>query len=261
MLRALYTSSTGMLAQQLNVDNIAHNIANVNTTGYKKSRIEFQDLIYQTLRRPAVADKTSQPSGLWVGLGVKPSATQSVFSQGNLNPTDNPLDVAIQGCAFFQVKSSSKDEYLYTRDGSFKLDSKGNLVTTDGYLVDGVGTIDPEAYDITIAPDGTVTYKKSGDDKPSEAGKIKLAKFTNPAGLEKVGKNMYRHTASSGEAQEWKPDDDPSVSLQAGYLEASNVQIVEEMVNLITAQRAYEINSKVVQSSDEMLGIASNLRR
>ncbi|HOV43112.1 MAG TPA: flagellar hook-basal body complex protein, partial [Syntrophothermus lipocalidus] len=140
MLRALYTSSTGMFAQQLNIDNIAHNIANVNTTGYKKSRVEFQDLIYQMLRRPVANDTTVQPSGLWVGLGVKPSATQTIFSQGNLTPTDNPLDVAIQGQAFFRVQSPTNEEYLYTRDGSFKLDSEGNLVTTDGYYVVGVDT-------------------------------------------------------------------------------------------------------------------------
>ncbi|ADI01506.1 flagellar basal-body rod protein FlgG [Syntrophothermus lipocalidus] len=261
MLRALYTSSTGMFAQQLNIDNIAHNIANVNTTGYKKSRVEFQDLIYQMLRRPVANDTTVQPSGLWVGLGVKPSATQTIFSQGNLTPTDNPLDVAIQGQAFFRVQSPTNEEYLYTRDGSFKLDSEGNLVTTDGYYVVGVDTIDPEGYDVTIAPDGTVTYKMPGQDEPVEAGQVELAKFTNPAGLEKIGGNLYRPTASSGEAIDWDPEADTTVSLHAGYLEAANIQIVEEMVNLITAQRAYEINSKVIQSADEMLGMAANLRR
>ncbi len=261
VLRALYTSSTGMYAQQLNVDNIAHNIANVNTTGYKKSRVEFQDLIYQMIRQPVVNDTTVQPSGLWVGLGVKPSATQVIFSQGNLIPTDNPLDVAIQGQAFFRVQSPTNEEYLYTRDGSFKLDAEGNLVTTDGYYVVGVDTIDPEGYDITIAPDGTVTYKIPGQDEPVEAGQIELAKFMNPAGLEKTGGNLYRPTASSGEAVDWDPEADTTVSLQTGYLEAANVQIVEEMVNLIAAQRAYEINSKVIQSADEMLGMAANLRR
>lgn len=261
MLRALYTSSTGMYAQQLNIDNIAHNIANVNTTGYKKSRIEFQDLLYEVLRRPAASNETNQPTGLWVGLGVKPSATQTVFAQGNLTPTDNPLDVAIQGQAFFRVQPPAGDDYVYTRDGAFKLDAEGNLVTTDGYYVVGVDAIDPEGYDVTIAADGTVTYKMPGQDEPVEAGQIELAKFVNPAGLEKIGNNLYRPTASSGEAQDWDPEADSTVSLQAGYLEASNIQIVEEMVNLITAQRAYEINSKVIQSSDEMLATATNLRR
>lgn len=261
MLRALYTSSTGMYAQQLNVDNIAHNIANVNTTGYKKSRVEFQDLVYQMLRRPAATEVSNQPAGLWVGLGVKPSATQTMFSQGNLIPTDNPLDVAIQGQAFFRVQAPNGEDYLYTRDGSFKLDSEGNLVTTDGYYVVGVDAIDPQGYDISIAPNGVVTYKMPGENEPVEAGQIQLAKFANPAGLEKIGNNLYQPTSSSGEAQDWDPEGDSTVSLHSGYLEASNIQIVEEMVNLITAQRAYEINSKVIQSSDEMLGIASNLRR
>lgn len=261
MLRALYTSSTGMYAQQLNIDNIAHNIANVNTIGYKKSRIEFQDLLYQTLRRPAATEDTNPPTGLWVGLGVKPGATQTIFSQGNLIPTDNPLDVAIQGQAFFRIELPNEEDYAYTRDGAFKLDAEGNLVTSDGYYVVGVDPIDAEAYDINIAPDGTVTYNVPGEMEPVEAGQIELAKFVNPAGLDKGGKNLYRPTVSSGEALDWDTEDDSTVSLHSGYLETSNMQIVEEMVNLITAQRAYEINSKVIQSSDEMLATATNLRR
>jgi flagellar basal-body rod protein FlgG len=261
VLRALYTSSTGMYAQQLNVDNIAHNISNVNTTGYKKSRIEFQDLLYQNLHRPVVNEDMNQPAGLWVGLGVKPAATQTIFSQGNLIPTDNPLDVAIEGPAFFRVLDANGDDYLYTRDGSLKTDSEGYLVTSDGYYLEGPDAIEPEAYEVTVGTDGTVTYMIPGEEEALEAGQLELARFVNPAGLEKVGRNLYRPTPSSGEAEDWDPDDDTTVSLHSGYLETSNIQIVEEMVNLITAQRAYEINSKVIQSSDEMLSTATNLRR
>lgn len=261
MLRALYTSSTGMYAQQLNMDTIAHNIANVNTAGFKKSRLEFQDLLYQTMARPTTGATGAQPVGIAIGLGVRPSATQTIYTQGNLTPTGNPLDVAIQGAAFFKVTAPGGEEAFYTRDGSFKLDSEGNLVTTDGYQVAGASAIDPQATDISIAPDGTITFLAPGESEASEGGRIELVKFANPAALERVGKNLYRATAASGEEQAWDPESDGSVSLQGGYLETSNIQIVEEMVNLITVQRAYEINSKVIQSSDEMLATAANLRR
>lgn len=261
MLRALYTSSTGMYGQQLNVDTIAHNIANVNTPGFKKSRVEFQDLIYQTLSRPVVSEETNQPAGLQVGLGTKPTVIQTLFFQGNLIPTNNPLDVAIVGDAFFKIEVPGHDEPLYTKNGAFMLDAEGNLVNSDGYRVVGVDTLDPAAYDIKIAPDGTVSYKIPGQTESSEAGKIELAKFINPAGLQKIGQNLFMPTENSGEPQDWDSENDSTVSLQSGYLEAANVQIVEEMVNLITAQRAYEFNSKVIQSADDMLGMAANLKR
>ncbi|QGT99702.1 Flagellar basal-body rod protein FlgG [Candidatus Syntrophocurvum alkaliphilum] len=261
MMRALYTASTGMHAQQLNVDTLAHNMSNVNTTAYKKQRVEFQDLLYQTIRRPAAGFDVNEPVGLDVGLGVKPAATHTLFTQGNFQATDNPLDIAINGNAFFQVEVPGYDEPLYTRDGALKIDAEGQLVTSAGHYLLGVDFIEEEAYDITIESDGTVSYMIPDDDQPIEAGQIELAKFINPSGLDKLGENLYQETINSGEAILWDPLDDSTVSLQSGYLEASNVQIVEEMVNMITAQRAYEINSKVIQSSDEMLQTASNLRR
>lgn len=261
MLRALYTSATGMFGQQLNVDNIAHNISNVNTNGYKKSRVEFQDLLYQTIQRPVSTFETNKPVGLQIGLGTKAAAIQTMFSQGNLTPTNNPLDVAISGDAFFKIQVPGYDDPLYTRNGSFMVDSEGNLVNTDGYKVVGVDTIDTAATNIKIGKDGTVTYNLAGEAEVQEAGTIELAKFINPAGLEKLGESLYKASENSGEPQDWDPESDSTVSLQSSYLETSNVQIVEEMVNLISAQRAYEFNSKVVQSSDDMLGIAANLKR
>ena len=261
MMRSLYTASTGMLAQQLNVDSLAHNMSNVNTVGYKRQRVEFQDLIYQAIRRPIVNEEINQPTGLDIGLGVKPAVTYTIFSQGNLQDTQNPLDVAINGQAFFNIEVPGEDAPLYTRDGAIKIDAEGRLVTSDGYYYIGVDSIEPEAYEITIEKDGRVTYLLPGEDDIQEAGQLELAKFINPAGLLKLGGNLYRDTVNSGEPVDWDPEEDSTVTLEAGYLEMSNVQIVEEMVNLITAQRAYEINSKVVQSSDEMLQTATNLRR
>ncbi len=261
MMRSLYTASTGMYAQQLNIDTIAHNMSNVNTTGYKKQRLEFQDLLYQTIRRPAVNPDTIQPVGLDVGLGVKPAVSTTLFTQGNFQNTGNPLDVAIQGQAFFSVEVPGRYEPLYTRDGSFKLDTDGQLVTSDGYYLMGVDDIPEEAYDINIERDGLITYMLPDSDEPEEAGQLELVKFINPAGLDKLGRNLYDETANSGEPIDWDPEEDNTVWLESHYLEMSNVQVVEEMVSLITAQRAYEINSKVIQSSDEMLQTATNLRR
>ncbi len=261
MMRSLYTASTGMYAQQLNVDTLAHNIANVNTTGYKRQRVEFQDLLYQTLKRPVVSDELIEPVGIAVGMGVRPATIDIMNGQGNLQPTGNPLDVAISGGnAYFRVLASG-DEELYTRDGAFKLDAEGNLVTSAGYLLSGVDAMEPGAYSVTVEKDGRVTYKASGSDEILEAGQLELVTFMNPSGLEKVGGNLYRATDIAGEAVDWDPEEDSTITLEAGYLESSNVQIVEEMVSLITAQRAYEINSKVIQSVDEMLQVTTNLRR
>lgn len=261
MLRALYTSSTGMYGQQLNIDAIAHNVSNVNTTGFKKSRVSFQDLLYQTIHKPVASEEIMQPVGLQIGLGTRPAAIQTLFTQGNLNPTGNPLDVAISGDAFFQVEVPGYDEPLYTRNGAFMIDGEGNLVTSDGYYVIGAETFEPGAYNISIGPDGTITYTLPDDDQVIEAGRLELVRFINPNGLEKVGMSLYRATEVSGEPEEWDPEGDSSIRLHGGYLEMSNVQIVEEMVNLITAQRAYEFNSKAIQSADEMLGMAANLKR
>lgn len=260
-MRSLYTASTGMYAQQLNVDNLAHNMSNVNTTGFKKQRIEFQDLLYQTIKRPTSTETTNEPVGLSVGLGVKSAAISTIFTQGNLQNTENPLDVAINGAAFFKIEVPGHDEPLYTKNGAFKIDAAGQLVTSDGYKIVGADTFTEGAYDIQIDTDGTITYLLTGDTTTQEAGKIELAKFMNPTGLNKLGSNIYQPTVNSGEPVDWNSEDDASVSLASGYLEMANVQIVEEMVNLITAQRAYDINSKVVQASDEMLQTATNLRR
>lgn len=260
MIRALYTASTGMSGQQTAIDTLANNMANVNTTAYKSQRIEFQDLLYQAIKRPTVDDTTNEPVGIILGMGVKPAAISLQFAQGSLKETGNTTDVAINGPGFFKVDVPGYDDPIYTRDGSFKIDAEGQLVTSDGYMVEGVDAIDASGYDVQIAKDGTVSYNMPDGSTPS-AGQIVLAKFTNPAGLEQLGGNLYKATPSSGDPSDWDPSSDTSTSLQPGYLESSNVQIVEEMVNLITAQRAYEFNSKVIQSSDEMLQTATNLRR
>jgi flagellar basal-body rod protein FlgG len=250
-----------MYAQQLNVDTLAHNISNVNTTGFKKQRVEFQDLLYQTIKRPTATDQTIEPIGLLVGLGVKPVGISTMFNQGNFQSTESALDVAIVGQGFFKVQVPGYTDPLYTRDGSFKIDATGQLVTNDGYIVLGVDPVEEGAYDFAIGADGKVTYKLPDSTEVQEAGQIELAKFINPDGLAKLGSNLYQNTANSGEPVDWDPESDATTSLQSKYLESSNVQIVEEMVNLITAQRAYDLNSKVIQSSDEMLQTATNLRR
>jgi flagellar basal-body rod protein FlgG len=264
MMRALYTASTGMGAQQLNIDTLAHNMANVNTAGFKKQRVEFQDLLYQTIRRPAADENRNEPVGLSVGLGVRPAAINTLFSQGNLQNTENPLDVAISGTGFFTVEVPGFEEPLYTRDGAIKINADGQMVTADGFIYEGPDTLEDlqgNFKDINISPDGTITITSSDGNTTEEKGKLNVVKFSNPAGLQKIGKNLYQATANSGEAEEWDSESDNSISLQSCYLEMANVQVVEEMVNLITAQRAYEFNSKVIQSSDEMLQTAANLRR
>lgn len=261
MMRSLYTASTGMYAQQLHIDTLAHNMSNVNTTGFKKQRAEFQDIMYQTIRRPTTTAATIQPVGTSVGLGVKTAAINTLFGQGPLQATENPLDVAINGDAFFCIEVPNRDEPLYSRDGAIKIDAEGNLVTADGFYYLGVDPMLEDGYEPTIARDGTVSCKVPDTDEEIEMGRLELVKFANPAGLQRLGNNLYAATENSGEALYWDPEMDPTVTLESGYLEMSNVKIVEEMVNLITAQRAYEINSKVIQASDEMLQTATNLRR
>ncbi len=264
MMRALYTASTGMGAQQLNIDTLAHNMANVNTTGFKKQRVEFQDLLYQTIRRPAANEDRNEPVGLAVGLGVRPAAINTLFSQGNLQNTGNPMDVAIggTGIGFFAIQVPGYEEPLYTRDGAIKIDASGQLVTADGYLYLGPEALEENYTDPNIAADGTVSYILPGSIEPQTASEpLQIFKFSNPAGLQRIGKNLYQATANSGEAVQWEPESDSSITLNSGYLEMANVQVVEEMVNLITAQRAYEFNSKLIQASDEMLQTAANLRR
>lgn len=270
MMRALWSASSGMQAQQLNMDIISNNLANVNTTGFKKNRAEFKDLIYETLRRPENPDLlpgAAAPVGVQVGHGVRPSATAKDFSGGNLQPTENPLDVAIEGPGFFMVERPD-GTLAFTRDGSFKLSLDGTdriLSTSDGYYVldenESYITIPEEYTDISIASDGTISAVAE-DGAVEELGRIGLVKFLNPAGLLAVGHNLFEATEASGEYILKEDDQDPGFgTLLQGYLEMSNVKVVEEMVNLIIAQRAYEVNTKAVQASDEMLAQANNLRR
>jgi flagellar basal-body rod protein FlgG len=262
MMRALYTAASGMMAEQRNTDNIAHNIANVNTTGFKKSRIEFQDLFYQTLREAGtpITQGASIPVPLQIGLGVKTSAEQKIFAQGNLTTSDNQYDVAIEGNGFFQIKMPN-GEIGYTRDGSFKIDKEGSVVNSNGYYLEPALTIPSDTMSVNITEDGVVSVNLPNQVEPQEIGQFTLVRFVNPAGLNRIGNNLYVETAASGPAVEGQPALEGFGALQQNYLEASNVQVVEEMVNLIVAQRAYEVNSKAIQTSDDMLGVANNLKQ
>ncbi|MFQ3548480.1 MAG: flagellar basal-body rod protein FlgG [Armatimonadota bacterium] len=262
MIRSLYTAATGMEAQQLNMDVIANNLANVNTTGFKKSRVDFQDLLYQTIKAAGTsqAQGVQIPTGIQVGLGTNPVATQKIFTQGNFQPTDNPLDMVISGDGFFEVLMSNGD-LAYTRDGSFKKDSDGRIVNSDGYVLQPDITIPPNATDIFIGEDGTVSAKIAGQQEAENIGQITIAKFVNPAGLQSIGGNLFRPTAASGDANVLAPGTDGSGTIKSRMLEMSNVSVVDEMVNMILAQRAYEVNSKSIQVSDEMLSVANSLKR
>ncbi len=262
MMRALYTSATGMNAQQLNMDVIANNLANVNTAGFKRSRAEFQDLLYQEMR-PAgmqVAQGVQSPTGLEVGLGVKPGATETLFDQGTFQNTGNKLDVAIEGEGFYKVLLPDGTNG-FTRDGSFKRDSQGKVVNSDGYALQPEITIPADATDISVGKDGTVSILRSAGSAPEQVGKIALTRFANPAGLEHIGGNNFRETAASGTPTDGTAGQEGFGTLAQGTLEMSNVQIVQEMVNMITAQRAYEVNSKSIQTADDMLSTANQLRR
>lgn len=262
MMRALWTAATGMLAKQLNMDVIANNLANLNTAGFKKSRVDFQDLMYQTLRTSGttVAEGAKVPVGIQVGLGTRPAAVQRMFSQGDFVQTENPLDLVIEGDGFFQVLLPDGG-VVYTRDGAFKVDSQGRIVTSDGSPLEPELVIPPEALNISIGRDGTVSVLLAGETEPQEIGKIELARFVNPAGLAGIGRNLFRSTAASGEPITGTPGLDGFGTISQGFLEMSNVKVVEEMVNMIIAQRAYEVNSKAIQTSDDMLSIANNLKR
>jgi flagellar basal-body rod protein FlgG len=262
MIRSLYTAATGMEAQRLNIDVVANNLANVNTTGYKRSRADFQDLIYQTISEPGAtsAEGMQIPSGIQVGLGVRTIAVQKMFEQGDFSSTGNPLDLVIEGDGFFQV-AKPDGETGYTRGGAFKQDSQGRVVTSDGYPLEPSLTIPASTTSVTIGTDGKVTVTQSGNNTPTEIGQITLARFSNPAGLKAMGKNLFTVTESSGEATTANPGADGMGTLGQGFLEMSNVNVVEEMVNMIVSQRAYEINSKAVTASDEMLQTINNLIR
>jgi len=262
MLRSLFIAATGMEAQKLNIDVISNNLANVNTTGFKKSRADFQDLMYQTIRAPGAtsAEGVQIPSGIQVGLGVKPVAVQKIFLQGDFVSTGNNLDLVIEGDGFFQIQRPDGTT-AYSRSGAFKLDSEGRIVNSDGYPLEPSISIPANTTSITIGSDGKLTVQQAGTTTPTEVGQIELAKFLNPGGLSAIGKNLYQSTASSGEPTTGNPSLEGMGTLNQGFLEMSNVNVVEEMVNMIVSQRAYEMNSKAVQASDEMLQVANNLRR
>ncbi len=262
MIKGMRTAATGMTAQQMNIDNIANNLANVNTTGFKRSKVEFQDVLYQNYRRAGTASAIGAtiPTNLAIGYGVKPVSTAREFSVGDFAQTDNPLDLAISGNGFFQVEMPD-GTISYTRDGSFKLSSEGELVTSDGFRVSPDITIPEDATAVSVSIDGVVSVQLVGTNEPQEVGNLELARFVNPAGLSAVGHNLFVETPASGEPILGTPTQDGLGQIEQGYLELSNVQVVDEMINMIVAQRAYEINSKVIQTGDEMTQIANNLRR
>ena len=254
MIRSLWVAKTGLEAPQTNVDVISNNLANVSTNGFKRQRPVFEDLLYQTLRQPGAqsTQQTQVPSGLQLGTGVRPVATARIFTTGNLQNTANPLDLAVNGNGFFQV-TLPDGSVSYTRDGAFQLDSQGQVVTSNGYPLQPTITIPPNALSITIGSDGTVSVLAAGATAPTQVGQIQLANFINPAGLQARGENLFLETAASGTAQTNVPGTNGLGALNQGFVETSNVNVTEELVNLITAQRAFEINSRAIQSSDQML--------
>ncbi len=262
MLRSLWTAATGMQAQSVNIDVLANNLANVNTTGFKRGRADFQDLLYETLRvagAPSSAS-TQVPTGIQIGHGTRTAAIQKIFLQGDYQSTSNELDMAIEGDGFFQI-TKPDGEIAYTRAGSFKLDSEGRIVTSDGYLMTPEISIPTDATSISIGMDGTVSVQQPGQSAASEVGTIELANFINPAGLNAIGRNLFLPTDASGDVITGTAGEDGLGTITQKFLEMSNVSVVEEMVNMITAQRAYEINSKAIQASDEMLQLANNIKR
>jgi flagellar basal-body rod protein FlgG len=256
----LFTAATGMEAQQAQIDTIANNIANVGTTGFKRSRTEFQDLFYETLRAPGATNGNGAqlPTGVQLGHGVQLSAINTLFNAGDRVNTGNPLDMAIDGTGFFQIQRPT-GETVYTRDGTFKLDGNGNLVTARGFPVIPAIAIPPDALSITVLPDGTVNVEQPGSTIPVNVGQLQLARFANPAGLRMTGGNLFEATEASGNPEVGTPDENGFGAVNAGFLEGSNVEVAEELVAMILAQRAFEVNSRVIQAGDEMLRIASQL--
>jgi len=254
MIRSLWISKTGMEAQQTQLDTISHNLANVSTNGFKRGHVVFEDLIYQNLRQAGAnsSEQTTLPTGLQVGLGVRPVATARIFSQGNLQQSTNPLDVAVRGNGFFAVQMPDGTTG-YTRDGSFQVDSQGQLVTNNGYTVQPGITIPTGAQSVTIGSDGTVSVALAGQAQPQSIGQLQLVSFVNPAGLDPKGQNLFAETAASGTPNAGTPGQNGLGSLQQGFVETSNVNVVEELVAMIQTQRAYELNSKAIQTSDQML--------
>lgn len=263
MIRALFTAATGMIGQQLNIDTIAHNLANVNTTGFKKSRVNFQDLLYETIRAAGTQTQAGQtiPEGIQIGHGVRPASVAKLFTQGNLIQTGNPLDIVIEGDGFFEVELPDGTS-AYTRDGSFRIDQNGQIVTVDGLPLTPAITVPMDFIQLTIGSDGIVSAVVQGDTTAQNLGTIQLVRFVNPSGLDaRLGRNLLLETEASGSPVQGQPGLDGLGTLEQGFLENSNVQVVEEILNLIIAQRAYEANSRVISASDEMLQIANNVRR
>jgi flagellar basal-body rod protein FlgG len=251
-----------MQAQQLTLDVISNNLANVQTAGFKRSRVDFQDLVYEMLQAPGASSAQGQeiPAGFQVGHGSRAVATQRLFIKGDLQQTGNSLDLAIEGDGFFQIQQPSGD-IAYTRAGAFKKDSQGRLVTSDGFTLDPEITLPQNATSVTVGVDGTVSVTIAGQQQPQQVGTIQLARFTNPAGLQSLGRNLFLPSQSSGDATQGTPGQDGLGTLIQGFVESSNVNVVEEMVGLIVTQRAYEINSRAIRTADEMMQTANNLVR
>ena len=262
MMTSLYTASTGMSAQQSEIDTISNNLSNVNTTGFKKTRNNFQDLLYssEVNAGASTSNNTMAPTGIHKGHGVKLIGTQKVFSQGNLTHTGNSLDISIDGDGFFQVLRPN-GTIAYTRDGAWQKDAAGRIVNADGYPMEPEVIVPPEATKVIISQDGGISVLIGDDPTPNKIENIQLTKFINPAGLNPIGKNLFMSTAASGEPHTGEPGSDGIGMLSQGFLEKSNVSVVDEMVNMIVAQRAYEVNSKSIQTSDNMLQTAVNIVR
>jgi flagellar basal-body rod protein FlgG len=258
MLRALNAAATGMAAQQLNIDVIANNMANVNTAGFKKSRAEFQDLLYQTIRAPGgqSGNGAALPSGIQVGLGVRTVATQAIHVQGAMKQSGNSLDLAIEGNGFFQVMRPNGD-IAYTRAGNLKTDADGRMVTNDGFAIEPAITIPPDATSVNISATGLVSVVQPGSQNAVEVGQMQLANFANPGGLLEMGRSMYQSTSASGQAIVMNPGEGGVGTIAQGFIEGSNVEVVNEMIDLIASQRAYEVNQRVIQAADEMLSRVS----
>jgi flagellar basal-body rod protein FlgG len=261
MIRALYTAASGMLAQQLDLDNIANNLANASTTGFHSRRLQFQDLIYQNTIAPGAAatQQTILPAGLQVGLGTRPASSEIIQSQGNFENTGNPLDMAIQGQGFFQVTLPTGD-LAFTRSGAFHLDQNGNIVTAEGDPLTPNITIPSNAQTVTVGTDGTVSVTVPGQTQAQQVGQIQLALFANPGGLNSIGQSLFQPTAASGDAVLGTPGGSDGLgSIQQGNLEDSNVNVVQEFVNMILAQRSYEANSRVIHAADQMFQTVNGL--
>jgi len=260
MIRSLWIAKTGLDAQQTQLDVISNNLANVSTNGFKRARAVFEDLLYQTMRQPGAqsSQQTTIPSGLQLGTGVKPVATEKIFTQGSLTQTSNPLDLAINGQGFFQIQMPD-GTLSYTRDGSFQKDSTGLVVTSSGYPLSPALTIPANAVSVTVGRDGVVSALQAGSTTPTQVGTIQLAGFVNPGGLQSAGENLFIETASSGTPTPNTPGTNGTGLLNQGYVETSNVNVAEELVNMIQTQRAYEINSKAITTSDQMLAKLSQL--